>query len=83
MTFADTLRGLEDPWYKVETDAEGGVVLWANEQGYEHLARVFLKFARGRKDPGYHSHHPREFGADTTPGQSEWTLALCQRPKET
>lgn len=82
MSFGDTYEGLENPWYKIETDKHGNIWLWANEEGFEHLARVFLKFARGSKVLGYHSHHSSEFGKETESGQPEWTLTLCEETKD-
>lgn len=78
MDFRDTYAGLEDIWYKVEVDAEGSVTLWANADGFEHLARYFLKMARTGKNPGDHAHHSPEFG-NPEPG-AELTICICDRP---
>lgn len=56
MAFEDTFSGLEHPWYEVTTDEHGNVDLWANAEGFEHLARLFLKYARCGKAPGFHCH---------------------------
>ncbi len=42
MNFLDTYEGLDDIWYEFSVDAEGNVNLWANGDGFEHLARYFL-----------------------------------------
>lgn len=62
MNFQDTYDGLPDAWYKFEVDASGSVTLWANADGFEHLARYFLKMARTGKRHGYHAHHSLESG---------------------
>ena len=62
MNFVDTYAGLDHIWYKVEMDAKGNVDLKANADGFEHLARYFLKMARCQKNPGYHAHQGVEFG---------------------
>lgn len=64
MDFRDTYSGLEDIWYRFDADEVGNVTLKANADGFEHLARYFLKMARGGKYPGYHAHHSLEFGED-------------------
>jgi hypothetical protein len=56
MNFVDTYAGLDHIWYKVEVDAKGNVDLKANADGFEHLARYFLKTARCQKNPGYDAH---------------------------
>src|SRR6185436_6695804 len=62
MNFEDTYSGLGDVWYRFGADAKGNVTLCANSDGFEHLARYFLKMARAGKVHGYHAHHPLEFG---------------------
>jgi hypothetical protein len=79
MNFADTYSGLEDVWYKFETDAEGNVTLLANADGFEHLARYFLKMTRTRKRHGYHAHHSLEFGKPSE--ARELTITFCERPQ--
>ena len=79
MDFRDTYSGLEDIWYKVEVNATGNVTLWANGDGFEHLARYFLKMARSGKNPGYHAHHSLEFGEDAR--GPELTIAFANRPE--
>jgi hypothetical protein len=61
MNFLDTYEGLDEIWYEFSAHADGGVSLWANADGFEHLARYFLKMARSGKEQGYHSHHKLEF----------------------
>jgi hypothetical protein len=62
MNFEDTYEDLPNAWYKFETDASGSVTLLANAEGFEHLARYFLKMARTQKRVGYHAHHTLELG---------------------
>lgn len=76
MNFEDTYTGLDDVWYKFEADADGNVTLWANSDGFEHLARYFLKMARTGKRHGYHAHHPLEFGKE--PGGPELTITFVE-----
>lgn len=77
MDFRDTYAGLDDIWYKFEVEVNGSVTLLANADGFEHLARFFLKMARTGKYPGYHSHHSVEFGKETG---AELTVAFADRP---
>jgi hypothetical protein len=77
MNFEDTYSGLEDVWYKFEVDPDGSVTLCANSDGYEHLARYFLKMARTGKTHGYHSHHALEFGKPEE--GPELTIAFVER----
>jgi hypothetical protein len=79
MDFRDTYSGLQDIWYKFESDAAGNITLWANADGFEHLARYFLKMARTEKNPGYHAHHYLEFGS-SEPGP-ELTIGFANRPE--
>ena len=81
MDFRDTYAGLANPWYQFTVDANGNVDLWANADGFEHLARFFLKMARSGKSPGYHSHHPLEFGAPT-PAAPELTIGIKPAPDD-
>ena len=74
MNFSDTYAGLGDVWYKVEADEAGNVTLRANADGFEHLARYFLKMARTGKQFGYHAHHSAEFGKRD--GGPEFTVVL-------
>lgn len=69
VTHADTTEGLDAIWYRFSADADGSVQLWATPDGFEHLARLFLKLARGNKVPGYHSHGPLEYRAEPNYGQ--------------
>lgn len=79
ISFEDTYEGLDDPWYRIDVDKFGGVTLWANEEGFEHLGRYFLKLARGKKEIGFHSHHSMEFGEDSH-SPPEFTVTLCHAP---
>jgi hypothetical protein len=82
MDFRDTYAGLDDIWYRFSTDEHGNVELWANADGFEHLARYFLKMARGGKLIGYHAHHTLEFGGDNGPGTREVTIGLANPPTD-
>jgi hypothetical protein len=81
MTFADTYAGLERVWYRFSADADGNVELWATPDGFEHLARRFLKLARTNKVSGYHSHGPLESGRGPTGGVGpELTIGVTDAP---
>jgi hypothetical protein len=79
MNFEDTYSGLPNAWYKFESDAGGNISLFANEEGFEHLARYFLKMARTEKCVGYHAHHPLELGR--LPEGPELTIMLANEPR--
>lgn len=83
MHFADTYAGLQNPWYRFEVTQDGGVNLWANPDGFEHLARFFLKMARSGKVHGYHSHHTLESGQGPSTGEAELTITVVQEPMGT
>ena len=57
-----------------------GVTLWANRDGCEWLARLFLKLARSEKVDGYHSHHTLEFGSGPPQGEPELTIGIVHKP---
>lgn len=76
MTFADTYAGLDRVWYRFSADGDGNVALWATPDGFEHLARVFLKLARTDKAPGYHSHGPLVSGRAPTDTGPELTIGV-------
>jgi hypothetical protein len=80
MRFEDTYRGLENIWYKFSADESGNVELWATPDGFEHLARYFLKLARGRKVSGYHAHHSLEFGPGPVTEGPELTIGVVESP---
>ena len=80
MRFEDTYRGLENIWYRFSTDADGNVELWATPDGFEHLARYFLKMARGNKVSGYHAHHSLEFGKQPVLPGAELTIGVTDSP---
>jgi hypothetical protein len=80
MDFRDVGAGLKDPWYHFAAESDGGVTLWANRDGYEWLARVFLKLARSEKVDGYHSHHTLEFGPGPPQGEPELTIGVVHKP---
>jgi hypothetical protein len=79
MNFKDTYSGLDRIWYKFEADPIGNVTLWANADGFEHLARYFFKMARSGKSLGYHAHHRLEFG-DNPGTQPELRIVLGEPP---
>ena len=79
MTFQDTYFGLKDIWYKFDLDEKGNVTLFANSDGFEHLARYFLKMARTGKRDGYHAHHQLEFGKEL--GGPELTITFVSQPQ--
>ena len=80
--FKDTYAGLNDEeWYKFEVNKDGGIILQANKEGYEHLARYFLKLARTEKDNFFHSHHALEFG-DENHGEPELTIMIRNDAQE-
>jgi len=81
MNFLDTYEGLKDIWYKFSADVDGNVELWANSDGFEHLARYFLKMARSGKNSGYHAHHKLEFRSDHE--YPELTIGFCNRSEMT
>jgi hypothetical protein len=83
MHFGDTYTGLQNPWYRFEPTPEGGVNLWANPDGFEHLARFFLKMARSEKVDGYHSHHTLESGQGPATGDAELTITVVHEPRST
>jgi len=79
MNFEDTYEGLGDLWYRFEVSPKGSVTLFANADGFEHLARYFLKMARAGKADGYHAHHPLEFGK--LPEGPELTVVFVNEPR--
>jgi hypothetical protein len=79
MNFLDTYADLGRIWYKFESDTAGNVTLSANVDGFEHLARYFLKMARSGKNLGYHAHHTLEYGDEPGP-KPELTIALGEAP---
>ena len=79
VTYADTLEGLDAIWYRFSATPDGSVQLWATPDGFEHLARLFLKLARGKKVPGYHAHDPLEYGTESNYGQGpELTIGVVE-----
>jgi len=79
MNFLDTYAGLNRIWYKFESDPSGNITLSANTDGFEHLARYFLKMARSGKHPGYHAHHSLEYGGGPV-DEPELTIMLASAP---
>jgi hypothetical protein len=79
MNFEDTHCGLEGVWYKSEVDAKGNVSLFANADGFEHLAGYFLKMARTGKRLGLDAHHTLEFGK--RPEAPELTITFVTQPQ--
>jgi hypothetical protein len=81
MTFADAYAGLENIWYRFSADSDGNVELWATPNGFEFLARHFLKFARTQKVAGYHSHATLEFSDGPPMSAPELTIGVVERPE--
>jgi hypothetical protein len=81
MNSLDTYDGLEEIWYKFSVDVDGNIDLWANADGFEHIAWYFLKMARSGKNPGYHGHHKLECGSRRE--HPELTIGFCNRPETT
>jgi hypothetical protein len=78
MNFIDIREGLDRVWYKFESDS-GNIILSANPDGFEYLARYFLKMARTGKQAGYHCHHALEYGG--TPNEEpELKIILSDAP---
>jgi len=77
MNFMDTYAGLDRIWYKFESDAKGNITLSANADGFEHLARYFLKMTRTGKRLGYHGHRTLEYGG--SPGLGPELLLPSRR----
>ena len=46
MNFDDTYSGLPNVWYRFETDKNRNVTLFANSDGFEHLALLFRDGSR-------------------------------------
>jgi hypothetical protein len=79
VTYADTFDGLDSVWYRFSASPDGSVELWATPDGFEHLARLFLKLARGNKVAGYHGHSPLEFGMEPSYGDGpELTIGVVE-----
>lgn len=79
INFEDTYDGLNDrEWYSFSVTDCGGIVLQANQEGYEHLARYFLKLSRTEKKNGFHSHHALEFGEESH-GEPELTVIVVSK----
>ena len=71
----------ESEWYKFEVDQDGSIYLNANKEGYEHLARYFLKLARTEKSEHFHTHHSLEFGQERNDGP-ELIISISSEPAE-
>ena len=79
MNFLDTRAGLDKIWYKFDSDPSGNITLSATPDGFEHLARYFLKMARTGKHPGYHAHHSLEYATGPAEGP-ELTIMVANAP---
>lgn len=80
MTFEDVYAGLDNIWYRFSADATGNVALWATPNGFEYLARQFLKLARTSKVEGYHSHATLEFSRGPSTSEPELTIGVVEHP---
>lgn len=78
--FDDTYEGLKNPWYQFAVDEDGNIDLSANADGFEHLARYFLKMARTNKYVGFHGHHSLELGSDSV--YPELTISFAEPTKK-
>lgn len=79
INFKDTYDALNDEeWYSFSVNVHGGIILQANKEGYEHLARYFLKLSRTEKSNGFHSHHALELGQESY-GEPELTIAVVSK----
>ena len=81
MSFAEVYAGLENIWYRFSADPAGNVELWATPNGFEFLARYFLKLARTPKVSGYHSHAALEFSEGPPMGEPELTIGVVEHPE--
>jgi hypothetical protein len=78
INFEDTYHDLNDEeWYRFSVNENGGILLEANSEGYEHLARYFLKLSRTEKSDGFHSHHSLELGQENY-GEPELTIVVIK-----
>ena len=59
---------------KLEVDAEGGVWVRANSEGWLHLARICAELGLGRYEHGYHFHMDEDFQWST--GAPEFTFMV-------
>jgi hypothetical protein len=57
---------------RLEVDAEGGVSIRANGEGWLHLARIAAELGLGTYETGYHFHKDGEFQWST--GAPEFTF---------
>ena len=81
MTFKEVYAGLTDIWYRVSSDQDGNVELWATPDGFEYLGRLFLKLARTKKVSGYHQHMTLEHRGEPPISEPELTIGvLAERP---
>ncbi|EKU96241.1 hypothetical protein Lepto7375DRAFT_0226 [Leptolyngbya sp. PCC 7375] len=82
INFEDTYEGLNDEeWYKFSVNEYDGILLQANQEGFEHLARYFLKLSRTGKSDTFHSHHALEFGQENY-GEPELTIVVTKNVSE-
>jgi hypothetical protein len=77
----DCAEGLKSAWYKITAERSGEVTVFANPDGFEYLARLFLKFARCPKAEGFHIHEGLEFGHKPPDEGPELTIGVSERPK--
>jgi hypothetical protein len=54
---------------------EDGIWLWANSQGFLHLARVFAEFGMRDFEEGFHIHYPEWF-EKSAGSKQEMTVAI-------
>jgi hypothetical protein len=80
MTFAEVYEGLDQIWYRFSADSKGNVELWATRDGFEWLARYFLKLSRSEKIPGFHDHLTLEFSSGPSLSEPELTIGVVNAP---
>ena len=73
--------GLTLPWYRIAGESDGGATVFATPDGFEYLARLFLKLARCPKVKGYHLHTGLEFGREPADGGPELTIGVWDEPR--
>jgi hypothetical protein len=75
----DCADGLKSPCYRITAHPSGEVTVFANPDGFEYLARLFLKFARCPKAEGFHIHEGLEFGHKPPDEGPELTIGVSEK----
>lgn len=80
ISYDDCASDLQEPWYRAYGDPDGSVALNGNPEGFEFLARVFLKLARCAKDKGFHIHLPLDYEEGLFSAERpEFTIAILEK----